>query len=161
MKNSVLELLSNNARMKVRDLADILNESKENVISAIDELENDKIICGYHAVVNWSKTSNDKVTAIIQVSSKPTTDSGYDEVAKKIASYSEVTDLYLMSGHYEFTVIINGKTMKEVATFVAHKLAPIEGVTGTLTSFVLTRYKLNGSNVELENNNDQRLIVTP
>ena len=161
MNELILNTLANNARISMTDLADIVNEELTVVGNKVKELEDKKIICGYHTIINWSKTSNEKVQAIIQVGSKPTKDFGYDDVARKIADNPEVSDLYLMSGRYEFTVIINGKTMKEVANFVSSKLAPIEGVTGTVTSFVLTRYKINGSNVELEAKNDQRLLVTP
>ncbi len=161
MSDKLLNTLADNARISISDLSDILNESPENVENTIKELEDEKIICGYHTVINWSKTNNDKVTAIIQVSSKPTKDAGYDDVARKIANNDEVSDLYLMSGRYEFTVIINGKTMKEVANFVAQKLAPIDGVSETVTSFVLTKYKVNNNNVEININNDKRLLVTP
>ena len=161
MKDIILNTLANNARITITDLANVINEDPSIIKESIKELEDNKIICGYHTIINWSKTSNEKVQAIIQVSSKPTKDFGYDDVALKIANNPEVSDLYLMSGRYEFTVIINGKTMKEVANFVSSKLAPIEGVTGTVTSFVLTRYKINGSNVELEPKVDNRLLVTP
>ena len=145
MNDIILNTLANDARISITDLANIVNEEPTIVSNKIKELEDNKIICGYHTIINWSKTSNEKVQAIIQVSSKPTTDFGYDDVARKIACNPEVSDLYLMSGRYEFTVIINGKTMKEVALFVSQKLAIQYNVIGTATHFVLKKYKEHGT----------------
>ena len=104
----LLKVLENDPRATISDLADILNESEEEVVKTKARLEHDRIICGYHTVINWDKTNTDRITAIIEVSAKPERDTGYDTVAEKIGRFSEVTSLYLMSGKSEFMVFIEG-----------------------------------------------------
>ena len=157
----LLNALEMNGRVSVNDLADIVNSSTSDVTDTINKLEKDKVICGFHTVINWDKTSQEKVMAIIEVDAIPVKDMGYDVVAKQIVNYPEVSTLYLMSGKHEFTVIIKGKTMKEVANFVHEKLAPIQGVKATVTSFVLKPYKIEGVMIEDENSELSRLNVAP
>ena len=158
----LLSLIEKNARRSISDLADILQESEENVLEKLTVLEREKVINGYHTVINWDKANVDRVTAVIDVNCTPERDYGYDRVAGMISLYPEVDTMYLMSGKTEFIVIIYGKTMQEVSNFVGSKLAVVEGVTGTCTNFVLKQYKSAGvifdSNNEEEN---ERLIVTP
>lgn len=157
----LLKVLENDPRISVRDLADILNETENNVLEVKRRLEKEKVICGYHTVINWDKTNHDKVQAIIEVSAKPERDKGYDNVAMRIARYPEVKSLYLMSGKSEFIVMIDGKSMREIADFVGQKLAPIEGVTQTVTCFVLKQYKIEGVVMDEKSFEDKRQIVTP
>ena len=157
----LLKVLENDPRISVRDLADILNETENNVLEVKRRLEKEKVICGYHTVINWDKTNNDKVQAIIEVSAKTERDKGYDNVAMRIARYPEVKSLYLMSGKSEFIVMIDGKSMREIADFVGQKLAPIEGVTQTVTCFVLKQYKIEGVVMDEKTFEDKRQIVTP
>ena len=157
----LLKVLENDPRISVRDLADILNETENNVLEVKRRLEKEKVICGYHTVINWDKTNHDKVQAIIEVSAKPERDKGYDNVAMLIARYPEVKSLYLMSGKSEFIVMIDGKSMREIADFVGQKLAPIEGVTQTVTCFVLKQYKIEGVVMDEKTFEDKRQIVTP
>lgn len=157
----LLELLIDNPRTTVTSLADILNDTEENVTGEIKKLENDKVICGYHTVINWDKTNEEHVDAIIGVQASSERGFGYDKVAEKIARFPEVSSLYLMSGGYEFFVNINAKTMREVADFVGQKLAPIEGVTGTMTMFVLKKYKVHGVALDMESEvEDDRQIIS-
>lgn len=157
----LLEALEQNARISTVDLADILNVSEDEVEKRIDELTQKKIICGHHTVINWDKTSVEKVVAVIEVTATPERERGYDSVAEQIVRYPEVSTLYLMSGKYEFSVIIKGKTMREVAEFVGQKLAPIDGVKGTVTCFVLKQYKIEGVLVEDDRTKQTRLTITP
>ena len=157
----LLKVLENDPRISVRDLVDILNETENNVLEVKRRLEKEKVICGYHTVINWDKTNHDKVQAIIEVSAKPERDKGYDNVAMRIARYPEVKSLYLMSGKSEFIVMIDGKSMREIADFVGQKLAPIEGVTQTVTCFVLKQYKIEGVVMDEKTFEDKRQIVTP
>ncbi|NCB33280.1 MAG: Lrp/AsnC family transcriptional regulator [Erysipelotrichia bacterium] len=157
----LIKALENYPRATISDLADILNETEENVEKAKTRLEKDRIICGYHTVINWDRTNNDRVSAIIEVSAKPERDTGYDNVAEKIAMFSEVNSLYLMSGKSEFMVFIEGQTMREVSDFVATKLAPIEGVTSTVTCFLLKQYKVEGFIMNNDHIEDERMIVEP
>ncbi len=157
----LLQAIENNARMDIVDLAAILNESEDAVANSLSDLQKDNVICGYHTVINWDKTNQEKVIAIIEVNATPERDCGYDKVAEKIVKYPEVSSLYLMSGSFEFTVIIKGHTMREVADFVGQRLAPIEGVRGTVTHFVLKQYKVEGVLLDKEVKESDRLVVTP
>lgn len=159
--NKLIDLLVDDPRATVTSLADILNESESDVDGAIKKLENDKVICGYHTVINWDKANKDHVDAIIGVQATSERGVGYDKVAEKIARFPEVSSLYLMSGGYEFFVNINAKTMREIADFVGQKLAPIEGVTGTMTMFVLKKYKVHGVAFDMESEiEDDRQIIS-
>lgn len=155
----VLRILENNPRATIADLADIVNASEEDVIRVKSRLEEEKIICGYHTVINWDKTNNEHMTAIILVKATPEKEVGYDRVAKEIARFDEVTDLFLMSGGNEFVVTIEGRTMREVSDFVAKYLATIEGVTSTVTSFQLQKYKVDGVKLYDDEYKDDRLTV--
>ena len=162
LDNDLLSLLQKNARMKVTDLAAALDESKDHVIDKLTELEKNKVIMGYHTIVNWDKTNTDQVTALITVNATPERDYGYDRIAAHIYKFSEVETMYLLSGEFEFVAIVKGKTMQEVAFFVASKLACVEGVTGTSTYFCLKQYKNNGVIlIDDEDESDNRLVVTP
>lgn len=157
----LLDLLIQNPRNSVSTIADILGESEEEVEKARKKLEEEKIICGYHTVVNWDKTNLNHVDAMIGVSAKPENQTGYDRIAEKIARFPEVSSIFLMSGNFEFIVNVNGRTMKEIAEFVGSKLAPIEGVTSTTTMVTLKKYKVNGVNLDLKSSTeDDRLPVS-
>ena len=159
--NILLDLLFQNPRASVTDLADILNESEEDVEKAKKQLEADGIICGYHTIINWDKANVDHVDAIIGVKASTQRGTGYDTIAEKIGRFPEVSSLYLVSGTSEFLVFINARTMREVADFVGEKLAPIEGVAGTVTMFVLKKYKVNGNNMDLKPEiQDDRMIIS-
>ncbi len=158
-EQKLLRAIEKDARFDLADLAKELDENYDDVKNTIKQLEEDKIICGYHTIINYDKTSSEEVTAVIEVGCTPQRDSGYDEIAKEIYSYDEVSTMYLMSGKSEFIVIINGKTMKEVASFVAHHLAPIDGVTRTETYFVLAKYKVEGVIINDEGKKDDRIMV--
>lgn len=155
----LLKAIESNARFETVDLAKMLNETEDNVKKTIKELEDKKVICGYHTIINYDKTNSEEVTAVIEVGCTPRRDTGYDDIAKDIYSYDEVSTMYLMSGKSEFIVIINGKTMKEVASFVAHHLAPIDGVTRTETYFILSKYKVEGVILNQEPKKDDRIMV--
>ena len=157
----LLNLLADDPRASITDLADILGESEAEVEKAKDELEKNKIICGYHTVINWDKTNIDHGDAFIGISAKPERGRGYDKIAERIARFPEVSSLYLSSGSSEFLLNINAKTMREVADFVGEKLAPLEGVASTVTMFVLKKYKVNGVTMEMKTDiDDDRLPVS-
>lgn len=157
----LLNMLADDPRATVSDLADILGESEADVEAAKNSLEKNKVICGYHTVINWDKTNVEHVDAYIGVSAKPERETGYDKIAERIAKFPEVASLYLMSGTSEFMVSINARTMREVADFIGSKLAPIEGVTSTVTMFVLKKYKVNGITMDMkEELKDDRMIVS-
>ena len=109
--------------------------------AAIAEYEKDHVILGYKAIVDWDRTERESVTALIEVKVTPQRGEGFDRIAERIYQYDEVESVYLMSGSFDLTVIISGRTLKEVAHFVGEKLAPLEDVTGTATHFILKKYK--------------------
>ncbi len=161
-ENILLSLLEKNARLEVKDLADILQESEDNILEKMSELEKEKVISGYHTVINWDKANVDKVSALIEVTCQPEREFGYDRIASMIYAYSEVETMYLMSGRSEFIVMVEGKTMQEISNFVGAKLACVDGVTGTSTNFVLKKYKSAGIVLDDEKDSaDDRMIVTP
>ena len=123
-------------------------------------MEAEKVICGYHTLINWENTDNEKVEALIEVKVTPQRGMGYDKIAERIYQFNEVESVYLMSGAFDFTVFITGKTMREVALFVADKLAPIDQVISTATHFVLKKYKDHGTVIG-ETREDERQMITP
>ena len=141
IKTEILRMIRNNAKLTVRDIAVMLGKDEAEVTGLIREMEADQIICGYNTVINWDKTDDERVTALIEVKVQPQRGEGFDRVAERIYNYEEVTSLYLMSGGFDMTVFIEGKTMKEVAQFVSRKLSPMDGVLSTSTHFVLKKYK--------------------
>lgn len=154
----ILEILEGNARATAEEIALMLNKSVEEVRETIKRLEEDNIIVGYNTLINWDKSSKENVTALIEVKVTPQRGQGFDKVAERIYRYPQVKSCYLMSGGFDLTVIIEGKSMKDVALFVAEKLAPLESVLSTATHFVLKKYKDDGVVFE-ENNKDDREVL--
>ena len=161
MENLLLNYLERNAKMNVTTLADMLAASESDVLETLSDLEKEKVILGYHTIINWDKTNTEKVNAMIMVDATPEREYGYDRIAKKIYAYPEVEDMYLMSGKSDFILMVEGKTMKDIADFTATKLACIDGVTGTNTIFIMQTYKANGFIYAEEENKRERLVVTP
>ena len=141
MKYEVLKLLSKNAKYTAEDIAIMLGISENEVKQYIKELEDDNIIRGYKAVVDWEKIDGTYVSAIVELNVVPKAGLGFEEVAEKVMSYPEVEAVYLMSGDYDLNLIVKGKTLKDIAWFVAKELATIDSVTSTATHFVMRRYK--------------------
>ena len=160
MRQKILAVLEKNSRIDIKDLALMLGESEINVANEIADMEKEKIICGYHTLINWDNTGDEKVTALIEVKVTPQRGQGFDKIAERIYNFSEVNAVYLMSGGFDFTVIIEEKTMREVAQFVSDKLAPLDAILSTATHFVLKKYKDHGT-VLVENLREERMLVTP
>ena len=143
--NELLKLLENDARLSPESLALMLDKEVGDIRTIIEDYENAGVILGYQTIIDWDKTdAEETVSAIIEIKITPQREHGYDRVAQKIYNYPEVESVYLMSGGYDLSVSIKGKTMREVALFVAERLAPIDGVLSTATHFVLRKYKDNG-----------------
>ena len=160
MREKILNILEKNSRIDIHDVAIMLGSTDVDVANEISLMEKENIICGYHTLIDWDKTSDEKVTALIEVKVTPQRGHGFDVIAERIYNYEEVTAVYLMSGSYDFTIIIEGKTMKSVARFVSEKLATLEAVISTSTLFVLKKYKDHGI-VMGEKSKDERMKVTP
>ena len=160
MREKILAVIEKNSRIDIKDLAVLLGESEIAVANEIADMEKEHIICGYHTLINWEKTDIEKVSALIEVKVTPQRGMGFDKIAERIYQYSEVNAVYLMSGSFDFTVFIEGKTMRQVAQFVSDKLAPMEAVLSTATHFVLKKYKDHGTIIS-EPVQDERMLITP
>ena len=160
MREKILAIIEKNSRIDLKDLAALLGESEAAVANEIADMEKENIICGYHTMINWDNTGNEKVIALIVVKVTPQRGMGFDKIAERNYQYSEVNSVYLMSGAFDFTVIIEGKTMREVAQFVSEKLSPMDSVLSTATHFVLKKYKDHGT-IMYEKPGDERMMITP
>ncbi len=160
MRYEILEILEKNCKLTNKQIAVMIGAEEEDVKKEIAQMEKEGIILRYGALINWEKAGkNDSVSALIDVRVTPQRDVGFDELAEKIYKYPEVESVFLMSGGYDFSVKVVGKSLKQIAEFVGKKLAVIEGVQSTTTHFVLTKYKVD--NVILDNNEtDCRQVVT-
>lgn len=156
----ILHLLENNNKVTPEEIAVMLDMTIEDVEARIKELEENKTIIKYHTFINWEKAGEESVSALIDVKVTPQRGVGFDKIAERIYRFPEVKSLYLMSGGYDLSVLIEGKTMKEVALFVALKLATIEDVQSTATHFVLKKYKQEGVILE-DSEDDRRLVISP
>lgn len=159
MTKKILELLHDNSRLSAKEIAIMIGEPEAEVAAAIAELEKNKIIVSYKTIINWEKTDYEKVSALIELKVTPQRGGGFEAVAERIYNYPEVTSLYLMSGAYDIMVIVEGKTMKDVAMFVSNRLAPMDDVISTSTHFVLKKYKMDGT-VFSEDQPDERSVIT-
>lgn len=160
MLKEILELLEHDARLTPRQIATMLNMEESEAERVIKEAEEKKIILGYHTFVNWDKAGEEKVSALIEVRISPQRGVGFDAVAERIYRFPEVKTVRLVSGAYDLVVMVEGRTLKEVANFVAQKLATIDHVLSTATHFVLKTYKLQGTIIE-DGEEDRRLVITP
>lgn len=142
--DKILKLLEDDATLTPKQLSVMLDKEEGDIQKIISAYEKDGVILGYKTIIDWDKTDKEYVTALIEVKLTPQKDLGFNRVAEKIYGHPEVQSLYLMSGSYDLAVFIEGKTMKEVAYFVAQKLAPIDSVISTATHFVLRKYKDKG-----------------
>ncbi|MBR2500404.1 MAG: Lrp/AsnC family transcriptional regulator [Clostridia bacterium] len=155
----ILKLLEKDATFDTKTIATMLCLDEAEVAAAIEKYKKDGVIFGTKTLINWEKTDKEVVSAIIELKVTPQRGEGFDKIASDIYQYEEVSDLYLMSGAYDLCVKVEGKTMKEVALFVAEKLAPIDEVISTATHFVLKNYKVGGLIVDSKKE-DIREVIT-
>lgn len=144
MNDRLLKILEDHANLSPEKIAVMCQKEVGDIKKLIDQYEADGVILGYKTMIDWDKTDREYVSALIEVKITPQRDRGFDRVAEQIYNYPEVQSLYLMSGGFDLAVLIEGKTMREVAYFVAQKLAPIDAVISTATHFVLRKYKDKG-----------------
>ena len=140
----LLELLQDNAQLTPAQLAVMVGKEEGEVKKAIARYEKEGVIKGYHALINWERTESQKAAALIELRVTPKKDTGFDEIAGRIMNFSEVESVYLMSGGFDLAVTVVGRTMQDIAMFVAKRLSTIDGVLSTATHFVLTKYKDGG-----------------
>jgi len=160
MREKILEILQGEGRASFEDIAERLGISTEEVRETVRQLEGERAILGYRALIDWSQTDLERVFAFILVEAAPEHGVGFERVADTVARFEEVHSVHLTSGAADLTVVVEGSDFREIARFVAEKLAPAPGVTGTSTSFVLKTYKLEGT-ILGEPTTTRRLAVTP
>jgi len=160
MRKEILTAIEKNSRIDLKDLAVMLGKEEIDVINEIAAMEKEGIICGYHTLINWEKTSLEKVTALIEVRVTPQRGQGFDKIAERIYQYPEVTSVYLISGGYDLLLTIEGKSLKEVSSFVSYKLSTLEYVLSTATHFILKKYKDHGT-VLAADHDDFREVIMP
>ncbi|MBO4470837.1 MAG: Lrp/AsnC family transcriptional regulator [Clostridia bacterium] len=160
LETSLLEILREDCRIPLEKLSVMTGASLEEVAQAVEDLEKRKIILRYSPMINWDNTDRERVEAMIEVRVTPQRDMGFDAIARRIYRFDEVKSVYLMSGSYDLLVLVEARTLKELASFVSAKLSPLETVTGTATSFVLKRYKEEGVIFDSDDA-DHRLVISP
>ena len=160
MQTKLLRLLEEDCTHTPEQLASMADMTVEEVKAEIKRYEEEKIVLGYQAIVDWDRTERESVTALIEVKVTPQRGAGFDRVAERISQYDEVESVYLMSGAFDLTVIISGRTLREVAEFVGQRLATIEDVTGTAPHFILKKYKEKHLIFEKQEQQERELIFT-
>lgn len=160
MKEELLRIIEKNSRIDVKELAVMLGATEVEVLNEMQDLEEQGIICGYHTLIDWEKTSNEKVTGLIEVKVTPQRGQGFDRIAERIYKYPEVKSVYLISGGYDLLITLEEKSLKEIAAFVSDKLSTLESVLSTATHFILKKYKDHGT-ILSKKEDDEREIITP
>lgn len=160
MREELLSIIEKNSRIDFAELAVLLGITEEKLLEELTKLEKEGVICGYHTLINWEKTSIEKVMALIEVKVTPQRGRGFDNIAERIYNYPEVKAVYLISGGYDLLVILEEKNLKEIAGFVSDKLSTLDSVLSTATHFILKKYKDHGTILNKEHK-DEREVITP
>lgn len=160
MREQILSVIEKNSRIDTSELAIRLGTTEAAIVEEMAAMEKEGVICGYHTMINWEKTSEEKVTALIEVRVTPQRGQGFDNIAERIYKYPEVKSVYLISGGYDLLVTLEGKTLKEVSSFVSDKLSTLETVLSTATHFILKKYKDHGT-IMTNKSEDERMMITP
>lgn len=159
MRKQILKHIEKHSKINLGELAVMLGTDEVTVANEIAEMEKEKIICGYHTLIDWDKAGVELVTALIEVRVTPQRNQGFDRIAERIYNYPEVNAVYLISGGYDLLVTLEGKTLKEVSQFVSDKLSPVEAVISTATHFILKKYKDHGT-ILVKKAESERMPVT-
>ncbi|MBO8431123.1 Lrp/AsnC family transcriptional regulator [Spirochaetes bacterium] len=160
MRDELLSIIEKNSRIDLKELAVLLGVTEIDIANEISALEAEGVICGYHTLIDWEKTSIEKVTALIEVKVTPQRGQGFDHIAERIYNYPEVKAVYLISGGYDLLVTLEEKTLREISNFVSDKLSTLESVLSTATHFILKKYKDHGTILD-KKPEDGREAVTP
>lgn len=155
----ILTILEQDARLTPAQLADMVQMELDEVQEILRELEQNNTILGYKTLIDWDKTEREQVTALIEVKITPQKGMGFDEIARQIYSHHQVESVYLMSGGFDLTVIISGRTMRDVARFVSEQLAPMENVLSTGTHFILKKYKEQGVTFDPDETDNREVMM--
>lgn len=160
MREELLSIIERNSKIDIKELAQRLGVKEIEIAEELEALERENVICGYHTLIDWEKTSVEKVTALIEVRVTPQRGQGFDRIAERIYNYPEVKSVYLISGGYDLLVTLEEKTLKEIAGFVSDKLSTLDSVLSTATHFILKKYKDHGTILE-KKHIDEREVVSP
>lgn len=157
LQKDIINLLTEDARLTTKKIAQILSEKEDKIASVVDEMEKSGVIVKYTTIINSEEYTDDNVQALIEVRVTPEPSKGFEAIAEEIASFDEVDSIYLMSGGYDFCVILKGKSLRQVAMFVSERLSTLGGVISTATHFILKKYKIDG--VKLSADSERRMAV--
>lgn len=160
MRDELLSIIEKNSRIELKELAVLLGAQEIDVANELASLENEGVICGYHTLIDWEKTSIEKVTALIEVKVTPQRGQGFDKIAERVYNYPEVKAVYLISGGYDLLVTLEEKSLKEISNFVSDKLSTLDSVLSTATHFILKKYKDHGTILD-KKREDGREVITP
>lgn len=156
----ILNLIERDAKLSAATIATMLDEDEATISAAIRKMEDERIILGYNTIINWDKLGDDGVTAMIEVKMQPEREVGFNRIAERICRFPEVKSVQLISGTYDLSVIVTGKTMKDISWFVSHKLSTLDQIQSTVTLFILKTYKQEHFMFN-DNDDDRRLVVSP
>lgn len=159
MRDKLLRLIEKNSRISVNEMAVMLGYEEIEVANELKALEEEGIICGYHTMIDWEKTDIEMVSALIEVKVTPQRGEGFDHMAERIIQYPEVNAVYLISGGYDLLVILEGKSLKQVSSFVSDKLSTLDNVLSTATHFILKKYKDHGTILESKHIDEREMIM--
>lgn len=160
MREELLSIIEKNSRIDLKELAVLLGVEEIDAANELAKLEAEGVICGYHTLIDWEKTSIEMVTALIEVKVTPQRGQGFDHIAERIYNYPEVKAVYLISGGYDLLVTLEEKTLKEISRFVSDKLSTLDSVLSTATHFILKKYKDHGTILD-KKHEDSREVITP
>lgn len=159
MREKILTFIEKNSRVDLKELAIMLGVDEASVVKELQAMEDEHIICGYHTLIDWDKAGIEKVTAMIEVRVTPQRGMGFDKVAERIYNYPEVNAVYLISGGFDLMVTLEGKTLREVSSFVTNKLSTLDQVLSTKTNFILKKYKDHGTVMVDSGKKDEREMM--
>ncbi|MBO4902970.1 MAG: Lrp/AsnC family transcriptional regulator [Lachnospiraceae bacterium] len=158
MREKILTFIEKNSRVELKELAVLLGMSEADVAGELEAMEEEGIICGYHTLIDWDKVTTERINAVIEVRVTPQRGRGFDSIAERIYKYPEVESVYLMSGGYDLLVMLEGKTLREVSSFVSEKLSTLESVLSTTTHFILKKYKDHGTILHQEYKDEREIL---
>ena len=159
MREQILTFLEKNSKINLGELAIMLGSDEAIIANEVQQMEKEGIICGYHTLIDWERTSAEKITALIEVRVTPQRGQGFDSIAERIYNYPEVRSVYLISGGYDLMVILEGRSLREVSSFVSNKLSTLDSVISTATHFILKKYKDYGTILE-KRDAEERMLMT-
>ena len=160
MREKIITFIEKNSRIDLNELAIMLGVDEASVVKELEAMENERIICGYHTLIDWDKAGIEKVTAMIEVRVTPQRGMGFDKIAERIYNYPEVNSVYLISGGFDLMVTLEGKTLREVSQFVTDKLSTLDQVLSTKTNFILKKYKDHGTVMTGPAKKDERTMMS-